>query len=186
MELIKRHKLESAGWQVGSAADFLGEVNLKQGDAILSACRTYRYILWRRWADDWMDNYAMFVGLNPSTADETLDDPTIRRCINFAKDWGYSGLVMANLFAYRATQPKDMMSVIDPVGTENDRYLLEYASKAKVVVAAWGNHGSHGGRHKVVRGLIPHLHCLKVSKTGMPSHPLYLPKTLKPVSYPVE
>lgn len=152
-------------------------------DATFSPCRTYRYLLWRRWETDWETNFAMFVGLNPSTADETLDDPTIRRCINFAKDWGYSGLCMANIFAYRATDPKDMISIDEPVGAENDRYLLEWSKKAGVVIAAWGNHGSHQGRHDQVLRLIPNLHCLKVTGAGFPGHPLYLPKTCKPIKY---
>jgi len=150
-------------------------------DAAFSPCRQYRYLLWRRWADDWSSNYAMVVGLNPSTADETKNDPTIRRCIKFAKDWGYSGLCMANIFAYRATDPKDMIAIDEPVGVENDSYLTEYAARAGVVIAAWGNHGTHKDRHLQVRQLIPVLHCLKVTKTGMPGHPLYLPQTLKPI-----
>jgi len=152
-------------------------------DAMFSPCRQYRYLLWRRWADDWGSNYAMFVGLNPSTADETNDDPTIRRCIKFAKDWGYSGLCMANIFAYRATDPKDMIAVDEPIGVENDKYLIEYAAKAGVVIAAWGNHGTYKNRHLQVKRIIPVLHCLKVTKSGMPSHPLYLPQTLKPVPF---
>lgn len=84
-----------------------------QRDAHLSPCRRYRYALWRRWGDG---PHAMFIGLNPSTADETADDPTIRRCIAFARAWGYGALCMANLFAYRATQPADMLAQDDPVG----------------------------------------------------------------------
>ena len=79
--------------------------------AVFSPCRTYRYALSRVWAAD--KPYALFIGLNPSTADETLDDPTIRRCIDFAKRWGYGGLVMANLFAYRATEPSEMKAATD-------------------------------------------------------------------------
>jgi len=152
-------------------------------DAVFSPCRQYRYLLWRRWADDWASNYAMVIGLNPSTADETNDDPTIRRCIKFAKDWGYSGLCMANIFAYRATDPKDMIAVNEPIGVENDRYLKETAAAASVVIAAWGNHGTYKNRHLQVKRIIPVLHCLKVTKSGMPSHPLYLPQTLKPVPF---
>ena len=81
--------------------------------AVFSPCRTYRYALSRVWAAD--KPYALFIGLNPSTADETLDDPTIRRCIDFAKRWGYGGLVMANLFAYRATDPAVMKRAAEPV-----------------------------------------------------------------------
>jgi hypothetical protein len=151
--------------------------------AIFSPCRKYRYILWRCWQEDWETNYCMFVGLNPSTADETQDDPTIRRCINFAKSWGYSGLCMTNLFAFRATNPKVMKSVADPIGPENDKYLIDYSSKAGVVIAAWGNHGTHGGRYLEASKLLFNLHCLKLTKTGMPSHPLYLPQALKPILY---
>jgi hypothetical protein len=78
----------------------------------------------------------MFVGLNPSTADEGGDDPTIRRCVGFARDWGYSGLCMTNLFAFRATQPKDMLAQADPVGPNNDETLTRLAKEAKVIVAA--------------------------------------------------
>ena len=117
-------------------------------DAKLSECRQYRYALWRTWDDS--KPYAMFVGLNPSTADETDDDPTIRRCIVFAKDWGYGGLCMANLFAYRATDPSNMFSAQDPIGPQNDVWLERLAKDAGIVVAAWGNHGGHLGRSKIV------------------------------------
>jgi len=152
-------------------------------DAVFSPCRRYRYLLWRRWASDWDSNYAVFVGLNPSTADETLDDPTIRRCVRFAQDWGYSGLCMANIFGFRATNPKDMIAIDDPIGVENDDYLIEYSSRAGIVIAAWGNHGTHKNRHLQITELIPVLHCLKVTKTGMPGHPLYLPKSSRPIPF---
>lgn len=122
----------------------------------------------------------MFVGLNPSTADETNDDPTIRRCIGFAKAWGFSGLVMTNLFAFRATDPKDMKRAADPVGTENDETLVKLAACCGLVVAAWGAHGSYRGRDREVRALLPNLHYLKLTKDGHPSHPLYLPGDLTP------
>ena len=79
--------------------------------ATFSECRKYRYTLWRRWDGLFASGYAMFIGLNPSTADETNDDPTIRRCIGYARDWGYGGLCMTNLFAFRATLPKNMKAV---------------------------------------------------------------------------
>ena len=146
--------------------------------ADFSPCRTYRYALWRRWGD--APDYVMFVGLNPSTADETQDDPTIRRCIAYAKDWGYSGLCMTNLFAFRATDPEVMKMADDPIGPENDRYLDECAYGAGVVVAAWGVHGTLGGRHRPVIVRLPKLHYLRLTKDGHPGHPLYLPKTLTP------
>ena len=152
-----------------------------RSNALLSPCRTYRYDLWRTWLGG--NGYAMFVGLNPSTADETQDDPTIRRCVAFAKAWGYAGLCMTNLFAYRATDPRDMMRASDPVGPLNDEILCGRAEGAGVVVAAWGVHGTFGGRHGVVRAALPELHYLRLTKAGHPGHPLYLPKTLAPVAW---
>lgn len=146
---------------------------------IFSPCRTYRYALWREWIGG--QGYAMFVGLNPSTADETTDDPTIRRCIAFAKAWGYAGLCMTNLFAFRATDPVDMKAAADPVGPENDKHLLDLAAGAGVIVAAWGANGTHQGRAAEVRKLLPALHCLSLTKDGHPGHPLYLRKTLTPI-----
>src|SRR5690242_6108456 len=108
-------------------------------ETIFSDCRAYRYTLWREW-DIFDKNYVMFVGLNPSTADERVDDPTIRRCIDFAKRWGYGALCMTNLFAYRATDPRVMKAFPYPVGPENDKWLVRCAREAGVVVAAWGNH----------------------------------------------
>ena len=113
--------------------------------AELSPCRTYRYTLTRRWG---AGSYAMFIGLNPSTADETQDDPTIRRCIAFAKAWGHDALVMTNLFAFRATDPADMKRDPEPVGTYNDWMLLTNAHLAGVVVAAWGTNGTFMGRNR--------------------------------------
>lgn len=146
--------------------------------ADLSDCRCYRFALWRTW--DESKSYAMFIGLNPSTADEVEDDNTIRRCVEFAKGWGYGGLCMANLFAYRATKPEVMMSAEDPVGKKNDQWLTELSEGAGVIVAAWGNHGSFLGRSEDVRGLLEKLHYLKLNATGEPSHPLYLPAHLEP------
>ena len=148
--------------------------------ATLSPCRTYRYSLTREWGSGLA---VLFVGLNPSTADETLDDPTIRRCISFARDWGYARLHMANLFAFRATAPRDMKNASDPVGPENDRHLLALANDSALTVAAWGVHGTFGGRHNAVRGMLPRLHYLRLTKDGHPGHPLYLPRTLKPVAW---
>ena len=146
---------------------------------ILSPCRKYRYSLWREWLGG--EGYAMFVALNPSVADEVQDDPTIRRCIAFAKAWGYSGLCMTNLFAFRATDPRDMKIAADPVGPDNDTHLLALSADAGVIVAAWGVHGVHKGRASAVCKLLPSLHCLALTKEGHPKHPLYLRKTLVPV-----
>lgn len=143
---------------------------------IFSDCRLYRYTLWREW-DLMNSSYAMFVGLNPSTADETKDDPTIRRCIDFSKQWGFGALCMTNLFAFRATKPSDMMAYPKPIGNENDKYLVQCAREAGVIVAAWGNKGRFMGRDEEVLKLIDNLTCLGLTKESCPSHPLYLPKS---------
>lgn len=148
---------------------------------IFSPCRKYRYTLWREWSEG--EGYAMFIGLNPSTADEINDDPTIRRCINYAKDWGYNALCMTNMFAYRATDPRDMKAVDDPIGPDNDKHLINMATGAGVVIAAWGTHGIHNNREAEVLRLIPNLHCLKLTSKGHPSHPLYLKKDITPVLF---
>lgn len=149
-----------------------------KADANLSECRKYRYALWRAW--DETKPYAMIIGLNPSTADEVKDDPTIIRCINFAKSWGYGGVCMANLFAYRATEPSDMKASNDPVGTENDAWLIKLAKEAGIVVAAWGNDGIYLKRSHAVQNILSSLHCIKMNKSGEPAHPLYLNADLRP------
>lgn len=144
---------------------------LVDNTATFSPCRRYRYTLWRRWDDG---PYAMFVGLNPSTADETTDDPTIRRCIRFARDWGYSALCMTNLFALRATDPKAMLADPEPIGAENDDRLFQASREAGIIVAAWGAHGSHRRRDRDVLRMLRHVHHLGLTKSGQPRHPLYL------------
>jgi hypothetical protein len=129
-------------------------------------------------------SYAVFVGLNPSTAAEVEDDQTIRRCVGFAKRWGYGALCMVNLFAYRATKPSSMKAHAAPVGEENDRWLVQVAKDAGVIVAAWGVHGKHRERDKaVMRLLAGKLSCLAYTKDGHPRHPLYLKDSLQPCSF---
>lgn len=146
--------------------------------ASFSPCRIYRYELWRSWNTG--GKVCMFIGLNPSTADESKDDPTIRRCIRFAQDWGYDELCMTNLFAFRATDPKVMKAAPSPIGPDNDATLLRLSTNAAVVVAAWGVHGDHRDRARQVLGMIPNLTALRLTKDGTPSHPLYLPANLSP------
>lgn len=141
--------------------------------------RLHRYTLWREWIGG-AGGYVQFIGLNPSTADDAKDDPTIRRCIGFAKSWGFSGLCMTNLFAFRATQPADMKTAADPIGPENDRLILECAADAGIVIAAWGAHGTYLQRDVAVRKLVPKLHYLRLTAAGQPGHPLYLPALLCP------
>lgn len=153
----------------------------ERSGAVLSPDRQYRYLLWRQWSGT--DRLAMFIALNPSTADEFQDDPTIRRCTGFARDWNASGFVVANLFAYRATKPHDLLSTPEPVGQENDQQLLVASRLCVIVIACWGNHGTHLQRSAVVRALIPEMQSLRINKSGEPCHPLYLPSHLRPTPF---
>ena len=146
-------------------------------NATFSNCRKYRYSLSRIW--DKKKKLVLFIGLNPSTADEEVDDPTIRRCVNYVQNWGYGGLMMVNLFAYRVTLPSGLKKVKYPIGEDNDKYIMTLSKKADITVAAWGNNGNLYGRDKQVFDLIPNLMCLKLNKSGQPAHPLYLNKNLK-------
>ena len=147
-------------------------------DAKFSSCRKYRYALWRIW--DLSRPFLMFIGLNPSTADETKDDPTIIRCINFAKSWNYGGMYVTNLFAYRSSSTKKMMIFRNPIGVENDKWIKKLSQKSSIIIAAWGNDGKHLNRSRTIEKKIPNLKCIKKNKSGQPSHPLYLSSNLKP------
>lgn len=141
--------------------------------AVLSSDEAYRYFLSRSWNET--GKIIAFIGLNPSTANATTDDPTIRRCMRFAKDWGGGSLWVVNLFAFRATCPQVMLGATDPIGPENDLWLDRVVSSADLVVAAWGNHGSLLNRSELVRGRYPgRLNALSVTARGMPGHPLYI------------
>lgn len=144
--------------------------------AKFSPDRVYRYRLWRFW--DKRKGLVLFIGLNPSTADENVDDPTIRRCIGFAMDWGYGGLLFGNIFAYRNTYPEQLKTCdVDPVGVENDEELYAMNSEAKITILAWGNGGLYKGRGNIVSyEMFPNAYSLGYTKQGQPKHPLYLPK----------
>lgn len=151
-------------------------------ECVFSLDRLYRYQLWRDWDIFETGTYLMVIGLNPSTADEHVDDPTVRKCIGFAKRWGYGALVMTNIFAWRDTQPADMKRAAEPVGELNDTTLRTLSGGASMVLAAWGNHGAYHGRAAEVLGMIPNLHYLRLNANGSPMHPLYVPygETPKP------
>ena len=162
----------------------MSDILQSDSGAEFSDCRTYRYCLWRRW--DKSKPYMMIIGLNPSTADETEDDPTIRRCKRFASDWGYGGIVMTNLFAIRTKDPKIMMAHNSPTGRYNDEYLSKLSVYAGLVLAAWGNHGTHLSRDWEVRKLIEQttqMYCLGLTKIGQPRHPLYIKADTNPVRF---
>lgn len=152
--------------------------------AIFSDDRKYRYVLWRTWdALGMNDKRVMFICLNPSTADEKEDDPTVRRCIGFAKSWGYGGLYMCNLFAFRATEPIEMMKAEDPIGPDNDSWLDDITRETSLIVAGWGEYGTFLDRGKEVLQFIHNVHYLKLNKSGQPAHPLYLKSDLKPIRW---
>ena len=154
---------------------------MKKG-AQLSNCGKYRYALWRTWKED---SHVMFIGLNPSTADKTKDDPTIRRCIGYAKAWGFGGIYMLNLFAFRATNPKELFKADNPIGNENNDYLKMYHSKEGLNIACWGSWGVYLNRGQEVIRLLgkENLSCMGVTKTGQPKHPLYLKRGIEPMFF---
>jgi len=144
-----------------------------------STAREYRYLLTRIW--DPAVAPVVFLMLNPSTADALEDDPTIRRCISFARREKVGGLVVVNLFGLRSTDPRALLHHPDPVGRHNDAFVRQATDMASTVVCAWGAAGVTGDRaREVTRALtarrVP-LRCLGTTSTGQPRHPLYLPKT---------
>jgi hypothetical protein len=158
------------------------------GNAVISECGRYRYTLERGGRVHGGAGRVNFIMLNPSTATADVDDPTIRRCINFARAWDFDDLVVTNLFALRATDPRELTKVFsaDAIGPENDDWLPKVARQANMVVCAWGNHGQLHARGDFVADWLPrlgvNLYALKLSKCGrFPSHPLYLPSSSEPI-----
>lgn len=152
--------------------------------ARLSDCGQYRYTLSRQWGGNEF-NVAVFIMLNPSTADHTVDDPTIRRCIGFAKSWDLDGIRVVNLYALRSTDPKALWSHPDPVGPRNDSWLETYAVLASLnncpIIAAWGANAKPDRVDAVLNISGMHrLSALGVTKAGQPRHPLYLKSDLIP------
>jgi len=141
--------------------------------ASFSRCQRYRYQLRRRWAGG--EGQCVFIGLNPSTADASVDDPTIRRCMGFAQDWGFNELIMVNLFAYRTPHPAILKQCDDPVGSGNRRALRRAVDGAQRIVVAWGNHGTHLDQASRFAGIwaAHSVHCFGLSKNRQPLHPLY-------------
>jgi hypothetical protein len=112
-----------------------------------------------------------------------VDDPTLTRCINFAKDWGYGGLIMVNLFAYMSTYPSELKKVKLPIGKENNKYILKSHQKSQSTVIAWGNDGDFLERDKEVLKIISNPMCLNINKSGQPAHPLYQKKDQELTSF---
>lgn len=173
-------------WQVGERL----LDGTRASTALLSHDGRYRYALTRRWNPE--APTVVFIMLNPSTADGSVDDPTIRRCTGYARLWGAGGLLVLNLFALRATDPAELKRAADPVGPANDIAIEQLLDRTNSnlghVVAAWGNHGSLLGRAEAVTaavaGLGVRLWSLGCTSTGQPRHPLYLPADAQMVDFP--
>lgn len=170
----------------GSAVPMLDAATTNS--ATISECGRYRYDLRRTWDDALRP--CLFVMLNPSTADATADDPTIRRCVGFAKAWGCGGIVVVNLFALRSTDPAGLKKTPDPVGPLNDQFIRKWAEQCHPLVAAWGVHGAYKARNVAVRRMFGagqmdlSLCHLGLTKDGHPKHPLYLKADSKPAPFP--
>jgi len=147
--------------------------------AVFSPCRRYRYLLSRHW--DTNRAPLCIIGLNPSLADASRIDPTVRRCLQYAADWGYGGLKLVNLFAYRSPYPQVLRRYYQPVGPENDWYLDQAISQSGMVVCAWGNQGQLRRRDQRVLPRIAQPYCLKQNASGAPAHPLYQRRDARPV-----
>ncbi|MFC7461050.1 DUF1643 domain-containing protein [Hydrogenophaga defluvii] len=152
--------------------------------ALLSECGQYRYRLWRRWGPG---AYLLFVMLNPSTADSSQDDPTVRRCIRFAQDHHYDGIEVVNLFAFRATNPLDLKAAGYPVGPDNDRHIHDAMQGAGAVCVAWGDRARRIDRAGEVLQMISAagrvINCLAQTKHGLPGHPLMLSASCRLMPY---
>jgi len=156
--------------------------------AVISPDGVFRYVLWRTW--DASKGAVVWLMLNPSTADHMKDDPTIQRCAHFSNRWGYGAMRVINLFALRSTDPLQIerSGFRYSRGPENDEHIVREAQEAAgPVVAAWGGYRTTRGRAEEVELLLAknrvQLHCLRLTKGGSPSHPLYLPGELTPILY---
>ena len=161
-----------------------GLVERVSSKAMFSEDLLYRYALRRVW--DRSKPIVCYLMLNPSKADERFNDPTVERCEQRARAMGFGGYTIVNLFAFRATDPLEMMDAEDPVGSENDKYILQAVQKSSMVICAWGNGGSFMGRAEHVEvmlrlaGFSPKMFVLKFTSRNQPQHPLYLSHKQKP------
>lgn len=168
-----------------------GDLLCKAPLATWSPCKNYRYTLRRTWllgrpgitgavANPRVIAWLM---LNPSTADEATNDPTISRCIAFSQAWGFDELTIVNTYALRSTDPKGLWKVADPVGPENDAAILAACERAEMVVCAWGKNAKQGRiaqLRQLLAGQASKLHALKLNNDGSPAHPLHLNGSLRP------
>lgn len=161
------------------------------GTARISDCGLYRYILSRRWESLFSDDIIGWIMLNPSTATAETNDPTIRRCINFAKGWGCGGIDVVNLFSYRATRPADLEAKaadsFDVIGPSNDEAIMHMLLNRRIIIAAWGGHKIFEDRKrkvcKMASDIGVKLMCMGTTEDGSPKHPLYLPNDTVAIPY---
>jgi hypothetical protein len=152
--------------------------------AVFDVSARYRYSLWRIWCA--YHPRIVFVLLNPSTADGERSDPTIRRCIGFAQTWKFGSVEVVNLFAYRATDARELLKIDDPVGEENNYFLMQAVERCSTVVVGWGTRGTLLGRDNQVMSLLAgrkDVYCLGITKDGQPRHPLYVKSDIIPVPF---
>jgi len=156
--------------------------------AVYSDCERYRYSLERVW--DEKGKRVLFVMLNPSTATEVQNDPTVERCERRARALGFGAFCVTNIFAWRDTDPRKMRAADDPTGPENDATILKFSKWADTIICAWGTHGEHRQRGAAVEALLRQdgyeLFHLGLSKAGHPKHPLYIAYTKQPEVWPLE
>jgi hypothetical protein len=163
--------------------------SFQKGDAdsvaVYSDCESYRYLLTRTW--DPSGPKALFVMLNPSTATERQNDPTVERCERRARTLGYGAFRVTNIFAWRDTDPRLMRGASDPVGPDNDDAIAQSAIWADMIIAAWGTHGAHLARgpqvETLLRGTARPVHVLGLTQAGHPQHPLYISYDRQPVRW---
>lgn len=164
-----------ANWRCGTVLERSDDL-LAYSTATFDTTRTYRYHLSREWGTG---PRCVFVMLNPSTADAFTLDPTVRRCIAFAKRERCGTLHVLNAFALRSTDPKALRRATDPIGLLNDHFIKWYTRNASIVVAAWGTHGAYMDRGAEVAQRLQadgvYLQCLGLTAEGHPRHPLYVP-----------
>ena len=161
----------------------------QRSDALISPCGLYRYRLSRTW-DDRLPGVC-FVMLNPSVADASVDDPTIRRCLSFAASWGCGAIHVVNLFAFRSTDPDLLTDATDPIGPDNDHHILAATTSGQRVIAAWGAVGrKYREREAVVKKMLRaggvRVECLGLTKDGCPRHPLYVHGSTEPMPFEVQ
>lgn len=163
----------------------LDETFENENGAIIDSTERYRYSLWRNW--DITLPRVTFIMLNPSTADSSVNDPTINRCIAYAKNWGYGSLEVVNLFAYRATKPIKLRGALDPIGEENNQHILNALTRSEKVIPAWGINGTLLNRDKDVIELLRQndapVFALQLTKDGHPRHPLFVKANRIPELY---